>query len=227
MDPETRWQIAVVWRVAVVVGACLLIFYVGLALGHVQRELAVLLLLIGVAAVGVIGAMAWMPPEPCGRMISGYPILSRAVGWGEILVPTPTACFPNSSTRWRNRIVLVELFALLMGQKKPIFPGELRRVLQLAFRNVGSVTADSRVVAQPLPRNRVDFCSHAQEAAERGDRIDDMAADFLDHETPDRPNSLAGRVVNGRAMYLIALNERMCRARWRQSIGHACFRRGS
>jgi hypothetical protein len=69
--------------------------------------------------------------------------------------------------------------------------------------------------------------AHAQEAAERGDRIDDMAADFLDHETPDRPNSLAGRVVNGRAMYLIVLNERMCRARWLQSIGHACFRRGS
>jgi len=135
--------------------------------------------------------------------------------------------FANSSTRGRNRIVLVELFALLMGQKKPIFPGELRRVLQLAFRNVGSVTADSRVIAQPLPRNRVDFRAHAQEATERSDRIHDMAANFLDHETPDRPNPLAGDVVNGRAMYLIALNERMCRA-WRlQSIGHACFRRGS
>jgi len=65
-----------------------------------------------------------------------------------------------------------------MGQKKPIFPGKLRRVLQLAFRNVGSVTADSRIVAQPLPRNRVDFRAYAQEAAERRDRMTTLPPTF-------------------------------------------------
>src|SRR5262245_20283142 len=91
------------------------------------------------------------------------------------------------------------------------------RAVRAALASLRVGCCDLRPVFGRLsPTTKIPFpaaaWAHAQEAAERGDRIDDMAADFLDHQTPDRPNSLAGRVVNGRAMFLIALNERMCRA---------------
>ena len=60
---------------------------------------------------------------------------------------------------------------------------------------------------QLFPRDGMDLSPQAEEAAEAGDRIGHLTADLLDHETRDRPNLLAIRVVNGSALDLIALDQ--------------------
>ena len=92
-------------------------------------------------------------------------------------------------------------------------PGELGRIPQLVLRDAGLVAVESHLVVQLLPRDRMEFVAQAQEAAERGHGISDMAADLLDHETLDGPDMLPAHVVDGGAFDMIALDERMAWSR--------------
>src|SRR3954466_8776227 len=106
-----------------------------------------------------------------------------------------------------------EFFSLVARQERLVATGELGCFPQLVLRDAGLVSVQSGVVMQLLPRDRMCLGTQAQEAPKRGDRIDDMAADFFDDETLDGPDLLPGRVVNSGALNVIALDERVARSR--------------
>src|SRR3954467_4239422 len=93
----------------------------------------------------------------------------------------------------------------------------------MLLRDVGLVSMQSGVVVQLLPWERMRLRTQAEEAPERGDGIDDMAAHLFDHEALNGPDLLPACIVNSGALNVIALDQRMARGN-RQS---ACFRHSS
>src|SRR3954447_26092450 len=65
--------------------------------------------------------------------------------------------------------------------------------------------------------------TQAQEAAKRGDGVNDMAANLLDDEPLDGSDLLAIRVVNSGALDVIALDQRVAWSRGRICLCHSSF----
>src|SRR4051794_29410748 len=65
--------------------------------------------------------------------------------------------------------------------------------------------------------------TQAQEAAKRGDGVNDMAANLFDDETFDGSDLLAMRVVNSGALDVIALDQRVAWSRGRICLCHSSF----
>src|SRR5262249_6634246 len=84
---------------------------------------------------------------------------------------------------------------------------ERRCTAQLIFCDVGPIPAQAGVVGQLAPGNRVLLLTHAQEATERHYRVSDVAADLLDHQPLDAADVVALRIVDGRALHAIALDQ--------------------
>jgi len=66
----------------------------------------------------------------------------------------------------------------------------------------------------------MDFSAKAQKAAKLCGRIGDMAADLLDHEPLDGSDPFTIRIVNGGALDLVALDQRMGRTGCSSALRH-------
>src|SRR5688572_22636746 len=80
-----------------------------------------------------------------------------------------------------------------------------RSAPELLLRDVGSIAAQPRVVAELVPRNRMLVRAERQKPAEGHDGIGDAAADLLDHQPLDRADALPVRVVDRRAFDPVTL----------------------
>ena len=64
---------------------------------------------------------------------------------------------------------------------------------------------------QLLPRDGMGLGTHAEEAAESGDCMNDVAANLLDHEALNRPDLLSVHIVNSGTLDVVALDQRVSR----------------
>src|SRR3954468_16129486 len=105
---------------------------------------------------------------------------------------------PPPSPGWYPQVsvVVAELLALVPRQESVVTARELGCLVQLLLRDRGLVAVQSGVVVQLLPRDRMRLGPQAQEAPERGDGIDHVAAHLFDHETLDGSDLFSVRIVN-------------------------------
>src|ERR1043166_607379 len=96
-----------------------------------------------------------------------------------------TATSATSDPVWRDRVVGVDLAALLGAPAPFLVRIVFRRALELAVADIDLVAAELGVVRQPRPRHWVVIVAHAQNAAEAHDGIGDLAGGLLQHDALD------------------------------------------
>src|ERR671911_1287142 len=113
----------------------------------------------------------------------------------------------------RDAPVIMHL--LLTGAVRPdlAINKHTRSAPELLLRDVGPITAQTRVVPKLVPRNGVLVRADRQKSTERHDGVGDAAAHLLDHQPLDGANVLPVRIVDGRAFHPVTLDPRLGR-RW-------------
>src|SRR4051812_5787914 len=86
----------------------------------------------------------------------------------------------------RRLVVVIDtLVSRLIGPVPALRLAVFGRFLQLLFGEVHAVAVETRVVFEGRPGKRVVILAHPEKAAERRDRIGDLAADLVEHDALD------------------------------------------
>src|SRR4051812_2400857 len=82
-----------------------------------------------------------------------------------------------------------------------------RGSFELLLGYSGAVAAQSCVVFQRLPGQRVVLVAHAQKPAEAQDRVGNLAADLVDHDPLDGSDLLIVRTINRGSLDLVTADQ--------------------
>src|SRR3979411_647749 len=82
-----------------------------------------------------------------------------------------------------------------------------RRFLKLLLGDIHPVAVETRVVFERRPGQREVVLAHPQKAAERRDRVSDLAADLVEHDALDLADPFLVRAVNRGSFHLVATDK--------------------
>src|SRR5712671_3850766 len=82
-----------------------------------------------------------------------------------------------------------------------------RRFLKLLLGDIHPVAVETRVVFERRPGQREVVLAHPQKAAERRDRVGDLAADLVEHDALDLADPFLVCAVNSGSFHLVATDK--------------------